>query len=335
MNTDSRRVWSFVVLCLVAIILAGGYAARALRSVETSQPAAIPRLAVPPNPPYLLVRSTASDDSFRRLVAAPLAAVSEPGYVTLLECERVYFAADRGVCLTVEFRGVTSTHLAHIFDERFTRLHSVELTGLPSRTRVSPDGSRAGITVFEHGHSYADEGFSTRTTIVDTATGRLIGDLEQFTVTRDGVRFKAVDFNFWGLTFQADSNKFYATLATGGTIYLIEGNIDAKTARVIRAGVECPSLSPDNTRIVYKSRISRPTQGIVWQLRVFNLQSGTDMPLTRETQSVDDQVDWLDNDYVLYHITGGRGADIWKLRVDDSQPPAILRQYSYSPSVVR
>lgn len=331
MNTNSRRVWSFVALCAVATAIGGGYAALALRSAGADALVATSRLVSPPSPPYLLVRSTASDDSFRRLVAAPLSAVSEPGYVAPLECERVYFSARRGVCLTAELRGIAYAHLAHIFDERFTRLHTFELTGLPSRTRVSPDGTRAAITVFEQGHSYAEEGFSTRTTVVDTATGRLLGDLEQFAVTRDGTRFKAVDFNFWGLTFQSDSNRFYATLATAGKNYLIEGDIDAKTARVMRAGVECPSLSPDNTRIVYKSRISRG----VWQLRLLDLGSGADMPLTRETRSVDDQVDWLDNDHVLYHITGARGADIWTLSVDGSEPPGILRQYSYSPSVVR
>src|SRR5688572_3971596 len=277
----SRRLWIFVALCALAIGVAGGYAARARRSMSTASraEAAAPNawLSALPNRPYLLVRSTASDDSFRHLVTVPLAASSGPGYVTPLECERAYLSGGRGVCLATEIRGIGQAHLAHIFDERFERIHTLELTGIPSRARVSPDGRRAAVTVFERGHSYAEEGFSTRTTVIDTLTGRLLGDLEQFDVTREGRRFKAVDFNFWGLTFKADSNQFYATLATGGQNYLVEGDIDGRTARVVRAGVECPSLSPDNTRIAYKRRVR---QG-VWQLRVLDLVSEADTALSR------------------------------------------------------
>jgi hypothetical protein len=325
-----RRVWWFAGLCAASAALAAGYAAHVMRGPDASAPA-VTRLASRPAVPYALVRSTAPDDSFRRIVAVPLATPSDPGYVAPLECERVYFAAGRGVCLAVVVAGVTAEHVAYIFDERFERIHTLPLTGLPSRARVSPDGSRAAITVFERGHSYADDGFSTRTTVVDVTTGQLLGDLERYDVTRDGVRFSGVDFNFWGLTFQSDSNRFYATLATAGQHYLVEGDIDAKTARVVATGIECPSLSPDNTRLAYKSRLEPG----VWQLRVRDLRSGSDVPLSRETRSVDDQVEWLDDDRVLYHITGARGADIWSLEVDGSEPPVLLREYAYSPSVVR
>ena len=276
-----------------------------------------------------MVRSTARE-TFRKLLMVPLATPSGPSYETSLECERAYFAANRGVCLTVE--GVTSTNYAYIFDDRFTKLHRIALTGFPSRTRVSQDGRRAAITVFETGHSYAEAGFSTRTTILDTATGRTIGDLEQFRILRDGKRFQAVDFNFWGVTFKSDGNGFFATLASGGAKYLIEGNIDAREGRVVRTGVECPSLSPDNTKLVYKDFID--TKGF-WQLRVYNLQTGEDTALVSETRSVDDQVDWLDNDHVLYHITGARGADVWALNTNGAEAPTVLREYAYSPAVVR
>jgi len=336
MSMRSPRLWAFVALCAIAIGIAGGYAARALNRSSSpelvgGETAANLRLSAAPDPPYLLVRSTAPDDSFRNLMTVPLSAPSAAGYVTPLECERAYFSAGRGVCLAAEIRGIVQVHLAHVFDEQFNRVHTIELTGLPSRARVSPDGRRAAITVFEHGHSYAVEGFSTRTTVIDTMTGRSLGDLEQFEVTREGRRFKAIDFNFWGLTFKADGNQFYATLASGGQNYLVEGDINGRTARVVRAGVECPSLSPDNTRVAYKSRVN---QGM-WQLRVLDLVSGVDTALSRETRSVDDQVDWLDDERVLYHITGSRGADIWMLRVDNRDAPSIMRQYSYSPSVVR
>ena len=329
MIASGRRVWWFAAVCVVAAALGAGYAAFALRSPDAN-PSTADRLASRPAAPYLLVRSTAPDDSFRRVIALPLARPSDPGYVAPLECERLHYAAGRGVCLAVLVDSVTPHYLAYVFDERFERLHTLPLTGLPSRVRVSPDGRRAAVTVFERGHSYAEDGFSTRTSVLDLAKGQVLEHLEQYTVTRDGSPFSAVDFNFWGLTFQSDSNRFYATLATAGQNHLVEGDIDAKTAHVVASGIECPSLSPDNTRLAYKSRVDAG----VWQLRVRNLRTGDDVPLTRETRSVDDQVEWLDDDRVLYHITGARGADIWSLKVDGSEPPALLREYAYSPSVV-
>ena len=147
-----------------------------------------------------------------------------------------------------------------------------------------------------------------------------------------GKPFHAPDFNFWGVTFALDGNRFFVTLASGGIKYLVEGNVDAREGRVLRTGVECPSLSPDNTRIAYKSMVGHLG---MWQLRVYNLQTGADIALTTETRSVDDQADWLDGDHVMYHITGSHGADIWVLRTDGTEAPKILRQYAYSPAVVR
>ena len=329
-RSHARRIWIFAALCAGAALLAGGYALNALRSRggEATAPTTT-RLTEPPPRPFLMVRSTARE-SFRKLVLVPLADIAGPAYETDLQCERVYFAANRGVCLTVD--EFTQTNYAHMFDERFSRLHRIVLTGIPSRTRVSPDGRRAAITVFEQGHSYAEAGFSTRTTILDTATGSIIGDLEQFTIWRDGKRFKAVDFNLWGVTFKRDGNGFFATLASGGTKYLIEGDVDTREARVVRTGVECPSLSPDNTTLVYKDL--KHDWGF-WQLRAYDLETGEDIALMSETRSVDDQVDWFDNDHVLYHITGQRGADVIVLNANGMEPPRTLREYSYSPAVVR
>jgi Tol biopolymer transport system component len=279
-----------------------------------------------------MVRSTASDDTWRRLVLAPLSSPDAAAYTTPLVCDRAYFAANRGVCLVDERSGIVMNHYADIFDEHFSPLHRLTLTGLPSRTRISADGRYAGITVFETGHSYADSGFSTRTTMVDLSSGEVLGDLEQFRILRDGKIFRALDFNFWGVTFTRNSNRFYVTLASAGTNYLVEADLHAREGRIVRTGVECPSLSPDNARIAYKYMSGPPGK---WQLHVLDLRSGSDVPLTAETRSVDDQVEWLDDDHVMYHLSGSRGTDIWVLRTDNSEPPRVLRHSSYSPAVVR
>ncbi len=331
-HTSPSRWWALVAICVLAGVLAAGYTFRAVRRVQGGGPVAeAPRLAAPPARPLLMVQSTRSDTSFRKLMIAPLSAPDGASYETPLSCDRVYFSGMRGVCLAVE-GDILKRNVAHIFDETFVPRHTVRLTGLPSRTRLSPDGRLAAITVFEHGHSYAEDGFSTRTSIVDTAEGKVLTDLEQFTILRDGVRFQAVDFNFWGVTFTSDSNRFFVTLATGGTKYLVEARVDAREGKVLRTGVECPSLSPDNTRLAYKEMIRKDG---FWRLRVYDLRTGRDEPLTREERSVDDQVDWLDNDRVLYHLGGSRGSDVWVLNVDNAQPPGILRHYAYSPAVVR
>ena len=104
------------------------------------------------------------------------------------------------------------------------------LTGILSRARVSPDGRYGAATTFITGHSYLDNGYSTLTELIDMQSGKRIVDLEKFKVTRDGEPFKAIDFNFWGVTFARDSNRFYATLGTAGKTYLLEGDLQARRA---------------------------------------------------------------------------------------------------------
>ena len=94
--------------------------------------------------------------------------------------------------------------------------------------------------------------------------------------------------------------------------------------RVVRPDVECPSLSPDNTKLVFKRRIGARSRGW-WQLTSFDLTTNTETVLSNETRSVDDQVEWLDDATVLYHLTGsGTAADLWVLAVDGKSPPRRL-----------
>jgi Tol biopolymer transport system component len=163
----------------------------------------------------------------------------------------------------------------------------------------------------------------------------VIGDLEQYAVWRDSRRIHSVDFNFWGLTFERDGNRFYATLDTRGVQYLVHGDIDRREVRIVRPDVECPSLSPDNTTLVFKRLIGARSRGW-WQLARLDLATNAETVLTNETRSVDDQVEWLDDGAVMYHLTGsGSAADLWVLSVDGVSPPRRLLANAYSPSVVR
>ena len=292
-------------------------------------------LANLPARPQLMFVSVAPDDSNRHLAIVPLGAPGAGRYMTPLACDRIYFAGQRGICLRSAAEGTAAVHFADIFTDRFERIDRVPLTGPPSRVRIAPDGRRAAATVFESGHSYAQEGFSTKTTVIDLSSGATVCDLEEFAVWKDGDRFQAKDFNFWGLTFEHDGNAFFATLDTGGVSYLVKGDIDRREMRVVRPGVECPSLSPDNTRLVFKKRIGSRSRGW-WQLARFDVATGAETVLAKETRSVDDQVEWLDNDAVLYHLTGSStAADLWVLPVDGASMPRLFLPNAYSPAVVR
>jgi hypothetical protein len=240
-----------------------------------------------------------------------------------LACERVYYAAGHGLCLAVGSSGVD--YVATIFDSRFRPRHQFALTGLPSRARVSPDGRYGATTVFVAGHAYlgTSGGFSTTTTIVDMRSGDTVAQLERFAVSKDGRPFDSVDFNFWGVTFAEDSNRFYATLGTGGDHYLVEGSVRDRTLRVLRDGVECPSLSPDGHRVAYKSRIGDQNR---WRLRVLDLATLDDHGVA-ETRSIDDQVEWLDDDYLVY----SDGEDVFTAPADGSGKARMLVEDATSP----
>lgn len=341
MPDDRRRVLAFAVITVAAVAVAIGYAAYAARrgAAETT-PAGIRVVEnaaerdTLPAVDRVLFRNTALGQGYGHVTMARAADPSDVRYVTELVCERVDSAGGMGSCLTAD-RGVFTTYRALIFDERFNVRHSVGLKGIPSRTRVAPNGRVMAVTVFVSGHSYSAGAFSTLTTVIDTATGEVVADLEQFAVTRDGKPFKAIDFNFWGVTFAADSNTFYATLGTGQEQLLIRGDLAARTAVVLRGGVECPALSPDGTRLAFKRR-GTAGGAFGWRLATLDLQTLTDRLVPGELRSIDDQVEWLDASHLLYGVSddenGLGGTSVWKVDVDKGSAAVWLRG-AYSPSV--
>jgi hypothetical protein len=211
-------------------------------------------------------------------------------------------------------------------------VRDIPLTGVPSRARISPDGRYGVATTFVSGHSYARPGtFSTRTVIIDLLSGNEVADLEQFDAEIGRHRVDAPDVNYWGVTFARNSNRFYATLATGGKTYLMGGDVRKRHLRAIHENVECPSLSPDQTRIAYKKRVNvvdgSPS---IWQLYVLDLRTMRETALA-ETRPIDDQVEWLDNDTVLY----GVDEEVWQVPTDGSGTPFRFLRAAASPAVVQ
>jgi len=216
--------------------------------------------------------------------------------------------------------------------------HSIKLEGSPSRTRVSADGRLGAVTVFVTGqnHGYSSASFSTRTSLIDMASGEELTDLEKFTTWKDGVKFHAADFNFWGVTFAKDSNMFYATLKTDGKTYLVQGDLGLRKLTVLHENVECPSLSPNNRLIAYKKRTGPDLAP--WTIHVLDLSTMTEHAIKAETRSVDDQLEWLDETHVLYGMRRSSQSalsDVWVAPIDDSGPAKVFIAEGDSPIVVK
>jgi len=338
--SDRRRL-AFALLVTTCVAGGAGYTAWAVfRARSGAQPAgsgaaavgdaAAGRALIRSARPTVMFRNGVAGDLWGRVALVPTAAPDGPRTVAPLRCERLHFAAGRGLCL-IGNPGVFATYYsAYTFGPDFALVHKISLTGTPSRSRVSPDGRYGAVTTFVSGHSYADASFSTNTLLIDLVRGAQMGNLEEFVVMRDGQPFKAVDFNFWGVTFAADGNRFYATLRTGGETYLVEGGIAARQMRVLRVNVECPSLSPDGTRLAFKKLVGRTVSGPVWRFHVLDLATMTETPLA-ETRSVDDQVEWLDDHRVLYQI----GPDLWTVPADGTGEARRYMRSALTPAVIR
>lgn len=322
----------FALVCVAAVAFVawsllrarGDAALTATPPGVTSTAAALPS---PPAPPFVLVRHLAPGSGWSRLALAPLAAPDGPRFVTPLNCVRAYVAAGRGLCLASN----GADGRAIVFDATtFAPTHTLALTGPPSRARVSRDGRLGAVTVFESGHSYAEEGFSTRTTILDLDTGQPFPDLETFAIWQNQVRVRRIDINFWGVTFIPGTRRFYATLAYGGTPYLAAGDLDRRDVRVLAPHVECPSLSPDGTRLAFKR-----AHGLRWRLWVREVATGAEHIIAGETRSIDDQVEWLDDAHVVYQFPSDAGNNLYVVHADDGAAARHFMREAWSPAVVR
>jgi hypothetical protein len=341
-----RKLLALAVVVLSCAAAVGSYfayaVARQKTSASASQTSVTALLAVPDKGvPHVLYRSTALDETHGKVGLKLLNAQGDATrHLSALRCERVHYAAGRGVCLQAD-RGVVTTYRAATFDRSFGVLHTQPLAGLPSRVRVSADGRWAGMTVFISGHSYASASFSTRTSILDMTTGQwMVEDLEKMTVLRDGAVFKRSDFNFWGVTFISNSPGFYATLHTSGQFLLVQGDLHHREMRVVAQDVECPSLSPDQTRVAFKRRQPMPGGGFVWRLSVIELATGKVTVLGAETRNVDDQVEWLNDEELAYELPvdphrSRATSNVWGLRADGNGQPRLVVARGASPSASR
>ncbi|MEV0468924.1 TolB family protein [Streptomyces prunicolor] len=285
-------------------------------------------------PGTMVFRNMAWGPHRDELTTVTAATPSGPRTASGLKCLRFYASSGTGVCLQAVHGTVTDTYRALILDAHLKETARYDVPGIPSRARVSPTGHFAAWTAFVGGDSYAGTNFSTRAAIVDTRTGKLIPTLESFRILKDGHAYRSADVNFWGVTFAADDRTFYATLATKGSTYLVRGDLRTRTVTTLHTNVECPSLSPDGTRIAYKKRVKGLPKDAPWHLYVLDLRTMRETSLA-EPRSVDDQAVWRDDHTIVYAMPGDYGADLYSVPADGSGRARRISGAAVSPAFLR
>ncbi|GAA3110229.1 TolB family protein [Streptosporangium carneum] len=317
---NARTRW--IVLTVATLVLAASATAYLVfatdRAVRTEAAAALPKGEM-----------TLSGEGLLTLDGRGTLTRQAGGSRTTLDrtCARFHAAVSTAVCMITDM-GARTRYYATVLDGSLRETRRVEVPGVPSRARVSPSGNMVSWTVFVSGDSYLSSGLSTRTGILDTRTGRTVPSLEEFALYRDGRRDTSPDHNYWGVTFTGDDDHFYVTVSTKGEFYLARGSYAARRVDTVRRGVECPSLSPDQTRVAYKKRTGDASSP--WRVHVLDLASGRDTALA-EDHSVDDQVAWLDDGAVMYARLAGERSDVWTVPADGTGTPRKLLEDAFSP----
>lgn len=336
---SARIRWAWL-LAITAAVLAGAISYALWSFVQYQQrqtsPAtvAVATNIVNPSAPHIAFRNTAAGDGYGHVATVPLENPQGARTVMAAICDRVYAAGGAFSCLSTN-PGIVTTFEAAVYDSTGKTVRSWPLPGIPSRTRVSPDGTLVASTAFITGHAYAPTSFSTAT-VINKVSGGGYGNLEDFALIVDGKNIAPVDRNLWGVTFAPDDETFYATAASGDHTWLVRGDLKNRTLTSIHETAECPSLSPDGTRIAYKKNIS-PGPVPHWNIAVLKLSTGKETVLS-ESRSVDDQVEWLDNNTLLYGLprTSAVGDDdVWSIKAAAGAAPKMFIEHAWSPSVIR
>lgn len=337
---STRSKWLVLTgVATVSIGVAGVYGVQALQDHEqrTTGSSAAEISADLPTGPHITFRNTASGEGYGMVSSVALVDPDGPRQVSGQPCDRVDVSGDYLSCLRT-LRGIPTTFETQVYDVDGNPVTTWPLAGIPSRTRVSDDGLVA-TTAFVTGHSYAADSFSTETT-VKGPDGRDYGNLQDFDISVDGKPLVAIDRNVWGVTF-AGGNRFYATVASGGTTWLVEGDLEKRTMASLATNAECPSVSPDGHTVAFKVRRGNDgdmvgSSSVHWDVAVMNVASG-ERTVIELDRGIDDQLEWLDEDTLLYGLPredANWDADVFRLEAEAMAEPELFIEHAWSPSVV-
>lgn len=333
-----RKTVALAASALLVLGAAGLYGAASLVNYENRlhalrQPLAGAMAGLVSTVPRVVFRDTERGSGYGHVASVPLSDPKGARAVTAQACDRVYATNKYETCLRID-RGITTRFSATLYDAAGATVRTWPLPGVPSRTRISADSHLVAFTSFVTGSEYATAGFSTATDIA-AVNGKDYGNIQKFALYIEGKRSASDDRNIWGVTFSANDNTFYATAALDDHTYLVRGDLAARTLTEVHETAECPSISPDGTRVAYKKNVGADGK-THWELAVLNLASNTETVLP-EKRSVDDQVEWLNDSTLLYAVPGTTpgDSDIWSLPADGSGSPTLFIPHAFSPAVIQ
>ena len=289
----------------------------------------------------------ASDRSYQRVEALTVRRKDhavQTRVPTRLGCDRVHSGKDRLWCftrITPDKPRYYTDPTAYAYDSSSLAPSKplFKVKGIVSRARISWDGRFGAGTAFTTGHSYLGVGgtnFSTMAFIVPLGSGGEPENLQNWEISHKGKQVTSIDLNVWGVTFDPkDSDHFFVTVYFDGQPYLAEGRFSSKKILVLQQGVECPSFSPDGKKIAYKSRTG-PTR---WSPAVLDVATGKSVIYEYVKDSVDDQIEWLDESTLIFQITdaplvGSAQINLYTLDMRGVQPqPRLWLEDAKSPAL--
>ena len=326
----TRRAIS--ILASAALLVGAASVVAWLRAGNgTVSPAAVVLGDLVLKPPFVIFRTLAPQDAHGHVAVVSLDPGEAARHVSTLACARVHYAGGAGLCLVIESAPDSSINVAYVFDHTFTRRHRLVLPGVPTRARVSPNGRRASITTYAETEAPEGERLVTDSVIIDVASGSVLANLRSFRIEHEGPPLTGpVDIS--SVAFEPDGDRFFATLATATTRYLVAGSVDERRLTTLRDGVASEALSPDGRHLVVKRRGAGPA---VWRLVVIDLHTWAERALNQGSRSVDDQVEWLDNDHVMFHDVVDDTTAVWMLPIDGITAPRVYLRDAFSAATQR
>ncbi|HXG86810.1 MAG TPA: hypothetical protein VNJ02_00625 [Vicinamibacterales bacterium] len=317
-----------VVATLIAVLVVAAVVYRLrtppdrMRDVAPSA-SKIVMVTAPIASPFVMFRSLTPDQFHGRVAMMTIAGDDVNRYVTPLSCTRLHYGGGTGICVV--------ERAAFLFDRSFTRGQAVELAGIVTRARVSPDGRRVALSVYAEQHQPdGSERLATESFVIDVATGAST-QLREFTIDPSGGPAVTAPIDISSVSFAGDSDRFYAAVSSGSSHIIVEGRLSTRQLRVVHRGALSEALSPDGSQLIVKKSTSERT----WQLYVLDLQTLVEQRLNQGPDGVDDQVDWLDAAQVIYHDATEHSTGLWSLPTDGINTPRLLVGDGYSPSVQR
>ena len=279
------------------------YAVVDLRRVRATEerPPSVPVAAEKeplPTSSFIAFRHTGVDAEYGTVALVPLDDPSGARRFTGITCDRVDATTAGASCLVTE-RGVLTTFAALALDPAW------QTGGLDAAARPAQPHPAVRRRLARGDHGLRERPLlhvrraSRPPPSIRDVDGESFGNLEKFELAIDGRTVAPVDRNIWGVTFVDDQHVLRHRRHRRHDLPR-PGRPGRAHPHHRRPGdVECPSLSPDGTRIAFK-QAGRPEGQPGWTPAVLDLATGERTVLAGETHNVDDQIEWLDDDTVLY-----------------------------------